>query len=142
MKLINHNFPLYLLVFGHDIILKGNWKERNLMVKIFLGLFIYSHLCFAEDREPHKSVQISIGYFSGQYLIYDCKRASFICVDEYGFQDCQASRDNAIRVSQASLPCAPLKKFPHFDDCEIAQYKEIESPKEKVFCKLKTFKSP
>jgi hypothetical protein len=103
------------------------------MVKLLVFLILSS---FPQDREPHKSVQISIGYFSGEYLIYDCQKGSFICVDEFGFQDCLASRENAIRVSQPNLPCAPLKKFTHFDDCEIAQYKEIESPKEKIFCKL------
>lgn len=101
---------------------------------LFINFFQYSS---AEIREPHKSVQISIGYFSGEYLIYDCKKGSFACVDEESNEDCEAARAHSIKISELNLPCAPLKKFPHFEDCEAAQYQQIESPKKKHFCLLK-----
>ena len=113
------------------------------MVRIssnLLVLLIFLQTSLAEQREPHKSVQISIGYFSGEYLIYDCWKGNFACVDAESFEDCQESRNHSIKISEFKLPCAPLKKFPHFDDCEEAQYKEIESPKKKVFCNLKRSK--
>ena len=105
-----------------------------------LVLLIFLQTSPAQEREPHKSMQISIGYFSGEYLIYDCKKGHFACVDVDSFEDCQESRAHFIKISEPTLPCAPLKKFPHFDDCEKAQYKEIESPKKREFCFLKRSK--
>jgi len=105
-----------------------------------LVLLIFLQTSHAQPREPHKSMQISIGYFSGEYLIYDCIKGNFACVDADSFEDCQEARAFSIKISQSILPCAPLKKYPHFDDCEKAQYKEIESPKKKEFCFLKRSK--
>jgi hypothetical protein len=105
-----------------------------------LVLLIFLQTSQAQQREPHKSVQISIGYFSGEYLIYDCIKGNFACVDAESFEDCQESRGHFIKISEPKLPCVPLKKFPHFEDCEVAQYKEIESPRKKEFCFLKRSK--
>lgn len=110
------------------------------MVRIssnLLVLLIFLQTSLAEEREPHKSVQISVGYFSGEYLLYDCKKGHFACVDAESFEDCQESRGHFIKISESILPCAPLKKFPHFEDCEKAQFEEIERPKKKEFCLLK-----
>jgi len=104
---------------------------------ILLFLLVLFQTAFSEVREPHKSVQISIGYFSGEYLIYDCKKGNFACVDEENYEDCKEARAHSIKIAELQLPCAPLKKFPHFDDCEAAQYQQIESPKKKEFCLLK-----
>ncbi len=112
------------------------------MYKFFLIFLLFLPTLPAQERrEPHKSIQISKAFFSGEYLIYDCQKGFFACVDEFGFQDCQAARDHSIEVGKKNLPCAPLKKFPYFEDCENAQKKEIESPKQKVFCFLKTSKN-
>lgn len=91
------------------------------------------------SKEPHQSVQISQGYFSGKYLIYDCGRKNFACVDEFGFLDCLTAREHSIKILDLNLPCAPLKKFDQFDECETAQYQEIESPKHKPFCLLNSY---
>ena len=114
------------------------------MAKFFanlLVLLIFFPPAFAQRKEPHKSIQISVGYFSGQYLIYDCKKGFFACVDEDGFEDCRGSREFSIKILEAILPCAPLRKYPHYDDCWAAQKEEIESPKKKEFCFLKRDKS-
>lgn len=103
-----------------------------------LGLFLLFliPLGFAEQDylEPHAPVQISEIYTSGEYLIFDCKKRFYVCVDALNFEQCGEDRQFAIKQGYLNLPCAPLKKFDHHQYCVHAQYEKIYGAFNKEFC--------
>lgn len=73
-------------------------------------------------------------YRRGKYLIYDCRRKFFVCVNGEGFSSCQESRDEAKEERLASLPCAPLRTFDDEEQCVLKQQKLVESLTRTDFC--------
>ena len=103
------------------------------MLKLLI-FFLFIPLAQGQRREKHNSVQIAPILKSGRYLIYDCKKKFFACVDEFSYEACQDDRKGAIAKREDFLPCAPLKRFPHYDDCADVQIEKIRQPIKKRFC--------
>lgn len=78
--------------------------------------------------------RISNKWFRGSYLIYDCSRGNFICVNYQGFVRCGEEREEDKKKSRSGLRCAPFKKFSTQELCFKEQYRQIENQKPKIFC--------
>jgi len=100
---------------------------------MFKLLIFFLFLPLAHGQK-HNSVQISHILKSGRYLIYDCKKKFFACVDEFSYEACEEDRKGAIAKREDFLPCAPLKRFPHYDVCADVQEEKIRQPIKKRFC--------
>ncbi|MDH5580755.1 MAG: hypothetical protein OEY33_02535 [Bdellovibrionales bacterium] len=100
---------------------------------LFLSLLL-SLSVFSEDLDTYMGHQITDIYSSGSYLIYDCKKRSFICVDFLNFENCSKERDFAKKQRYLNMPCAPLKEFKHFQYCKEAQYQLIHNISSRDFC--------
>ena len=83
---------------------------------------------------PGKAV--SDEFFSGPYLIFDCRNQTFICVSESGFDACRNMRQTAIKNNKRILDCAPLKLYPNFNACGDAAQDAIDRQVPKNFCYL------
>ncbi|RLA65417.1 MAG: hypothetical protein DRQ88_03295 [Epsilonproteobacteria bacterium] len=103
------------------------------MFKLLI-FFLFLPLASAEKKEKHNSIQVSPLLKSGRYLIYSCKKKFFACVDEFSYEACEQDRLSAIAKREDFLPCAPLKRFPHYDDCADVQEEKIRQPIKKRFC--------
>ncbi|MFZ8934434.1 MAG: hypothetical protein ACO20H_08035 [Bacteriovoracaceae bacterium] len=101
----------------------------TLFVFLLLSLSVFS-----EDLDRHVGHQITETYSSGPYLIYDCKKRSFICVDFLNFESCTKDRDFAKKQRYLDMPCAPLKEFEHFQYCKETQYRMIHNISSRDFC--------
>lgn len=85
------------------------------------------------ERDKYEP-RISDKWFRGNYLIYDCEKGNFICVNLFSFNQCQSQREEDKKQKQTHLRCAPFKKFPTQKKCFAEQYRQIENQKPKVFC--------
>ena len=103
------------------------------MSKILI-FFIFNDFLWAAKNSKHESIRISRNLKSGEYLIYNCKRKFFACVDQFSFDICRRDRESAIKERKGFLICAPIKKFDHYDNCTKAYYELIRQPIEKKFC--------
>ena len=83
---------------------------------------------------PGKAV--SGEFFSGPYLIFDCRQQTFICVSESGYDACRNMRQEAVKNNKRILDCAPLKLFTRFEDCGDAAQDAINRQVSKNFCYL------
>lgn len=85
-------------------------------------------------KETQDEPAISREYFLGEYLIYDCEKGSFLCVNDSGFQLCKGRRESDRYLKKISYRCAPLKKYQNQKECIDAQLQFINNPKQKSFC--------
>jgi hypothetical protein len=92
---------------------------------------LYSFSCLGQtnaqvDAEPSiapkSDFQIDWKYRAGPYLIFDCERNHYACVDTFGNSNCQEERNFAIGKKLISYPCAPLKKFDDKKACVEKTY--------------------
>jgi hypothetical protein len=91
----------------------------------------------AEDKsfiDPKINYQIDWQYVAGEYLIYDCQRSHYACVNKDGSQNCKEERTFAIETKAKSYPCVPLKKFETKSACVGKQYKLVDIEAKKRFC--------
>jgi hypothetical protein len=77
---------------------------------------------------------ISKCYKRGPYLVYDCERGNYACVDKDGFQLCKDFREQSIIKKNKVLSCAPLKKFDQLKLCIKKQKELVDFPVKKYFC--------
>ncbi|MAF78833.1 MAG: hypothetical protein CME63_07940 [Halobacteriovoraceae bacterium] len=85
------------------------------------------------ERERYEP-RISNKWFRGSYLIYDCSRGNYICVNYQSFYKCTNEREEDKKESRPALRCAPFKKFATQEKCFGEQYRQIQNQKPKVFC--------
>jgi hypothetical protein len=77
---------------------------------------------------------ISNTYRNGEYLIYDCKKRHFACVNNESFAYCKNKRKESFELRQSHHPCAPLKKFKEQELCFKKQVELIGQVPNKKFC--------
>jgi hypothetical protein len=106
------------------------------MKKIIYSLlvFLLVSLACAEESIKRAEYKISEKYKGGEYLIYDCEKDFYACVNMEGYELCSTKRQAAIALKEKSYPCAPLKKFEDKKSCLLKNYSAIESGKLKRFC--------
>ena len=85
------------------------------------------------QRERYEP-RISNKWFRGSYLIYDCEKGNFACVNKTGLQRCEREREEDKKESKPNLRCAFFKKFPTQEDCFKEQYRQINNQKPRVYC--------
>lgn len=101
--------------------------ETKLEEKVKSAAQIYD-----ESRNP--DFQIDWKYKAGEYLIYDCERSHYACVNLDGFNNCSEERNFAIEKKSAFYPCAPFKKFADKKSCVEKNYKVVDVGAIKRFC--------
>lgn len=116
------------------------------MIKIFILLLIYSSAVTAQNNqalnnnESYKKQDYPLDwkYHAGEYLIYDCERAHYACVNKEGNDNCREERSEAIEKKLPQYPCAPLKKFENKKECVKENYHIQDIGAKKRFCYPKT----
>ncbi|MCR9206119.1 MAG: hypothetical protein NXH75_16165 [Halobacteriovoraceae bacterium] len=83
-----------------------------------------------QKEEP----RISNKWYRGNYLIYDCSKGNYVCVNDISFLNCGDQRQEDIDARVTNLKCAPLKRFGSQEDCFKAQYSKIHNQMPKLFC--------
>jgi hypothetical protein len=109
-------------------------------MKYFFLLFLISMNSFAETeakiiaQSRKTDYQIDWQYKAGQYLIYDCERRHYACVDLDGNSNCEEERSFAIEKKATIYPCAPLSKFANKKSCVEKNYKIVDINALRRFC--------
>ena len=78
--------------------------------------------------------EINWKYKAGEYLIYDCERRHYACVNHEGNSNCLEERNFAIKKKLNNYPCAPLAKFDDKKSCVEKNYKIVDIDAPKRFC--------
>jgi hypothetical protein len=78
--------------------------------------------------------KIDTRYFAGKYLIYDCERKHYACVDLAGHSKCKEMRQSSIENKSKLYPCAPLSAFDDKKSCVEKSYNLVELNTAKRFC--------
>lgn len=99
-----------------------------------LLIFFASFPALAEIEYQGETKQISKKYYDGQFLIFDCGKSHWTCVDEDGFKECKKDRDLAGKDYRRNLVCMPFKEFKTKKECEHFQQKKVNNPEGKRFC--------
>lgn len=78
--------------------------------------------------------QINWKYRAGRYLLFDCERKHYACVDEDGNDKCSEEREFALSKKAPSYPCAPLQKFKDKATCLKKNYAIVDLNAIRRFC--------
>jgi len=84
--------------------------------------------------EADKLHQYDYRFYAGEYLIYDCKKRHFACVNKNGFEYCRLARKKTKLERHSVYACAHLKSFQTLTNCLEKQYEMIHSLPSKLFC--------
>ena len=113
----------------------------NRRIVFVISLFLSFEINGNEKKKKIEEVDfrrpehfISKIYRSGHYLIYDCHKRHFACVNKGSFEYCQKRRKTALLLKKKRVPCAPLKNFSLLDKCIKNQLKFIGETVNKKFC--------
>ncbi|MFZ4714388.1 MAG: hypothetical protein ACOYL6_11770 [Bacteriovoracaceae bacterium] len=101
-------------------------------------IFVFSlFLCFTAHADLEfigDTIQVSEEYYSGPNLIYDCKKGSYICVDDDNVKECAYRRAEAKKFFRTNLDCAFFKRFENILLCQNYQQKKVNNPEGKQYC--------
>lgn len=73
-------------------------------------------------------------YTAGSYLIYDCIRGSYACVNSAGYENCKEERAFSISKKADQYPCAPLEIFSNKKICLVKNYELLALNAPRRFC--------
>lgn len=109
------------------------------MKLVFIGWCFISTSCFGQPVAeappgPKIDYQIDWKYKAGEYLIFDCERSHFACVNSDGDDNCREERNFAMEKRAGRYPCAPLKKFKDKKSCIEKSYQLVDLNALKRFC--------
>lgn len=109
------------------------------MKLVFIGWCFISTSCFGQPvaeapAGPKIDYQIDWKYKAGEYLIFDCERSHFACVNSDGDDNCREERNFAMEKRASRYPCAPLKKFKDKKSCIEKSYQLVDLNALKRFC--------
>lgn len=85
-------------------------------------------------QKAKEEPRISNKWYRGNYLIYDCSKGNYICVNDISFLTCGDQREADINERLTNLRCAPLKRFDSQEECFKVQYEKIHNQMPKLFC--------
>lgn len=86
----------------------------------------------SEDKLAH--YKMDANYRSGQFLIYDCDKKIYTCVDDLSNEDCKDKRAKNIFMREKLYSCAPLKKYSDRIECLKDNYQIMEKAPFTRFC--------
>ena len=101
---------------------------------IFLSCKVFAQSGNDVIASPKGVYRIDGNYLAGKYLIYDCEKKHYACVDSDGNSRCKELRSDAIASKAQIYPCAPLSAYADKKSCVEKNYKFIESNANKRFC--------
>ncbi len=94
-----------------------------------------------EEERNRSEVQIALEeprisnkWFQGNYLVYDCDKGFFACVNNTSYSLCSSQRTTRIEERNPALGCAPLKRFNTQEECFKVQYQKLHNQMPKLFC--------
>lgn len=108
-------------------------------MKLVLFLF-FIHQSFGQKLEDEfkkdfkSDYRIDEKYSGGKYLIFNCEKSHFACVDYYSFLNCAEERKQAFNKKSTVLPCAPLLKLEDKTFCIKKNYELVYLNAAKRFC--------
>jgi hypothetical protein len=108
-------------------------KKLKLNLYLCLVFLILTPSAYAQDA-VRTEYQITTDYKAGEFLIYDCRREFFACVDLESNEACLLKRNESIKLAEKKYPCAPLRKFKEKRECVLRNYTAIETARLKRFC--------
>lgn len=85
------------------------------------------------ERQKYEP-RVSNKWFRGSYLIYDCEKANFACVNQVGWDLCHEQREDDKKQSKFQLRCAPFKMFATQEKCFAEQYRQVQNKKPPLYC--------
>ena len=105
----------------------------------FLLFILVPNYLFAETKgefveSRRTDYRIDWKYFAGKYLIYDCERKHYACVNLEGNANCLQERKFAIEKKTNMYPCAPLASFADKKKCAEKNYDVVDINAPKRFC--------
>lgn len=111
-------------------------------VSILLPLLMFCLSALAQtEKKIDDSLEAKLSNYkidehnrAGEYLIFDCKKKAYTCVDENSFETCKTRREDSKQKRSRQYLCAPLKKFDDREKCLIENYKAIEAVNFERFC--------
>lgn len=107
-----------------------------MLIILFIPFVVMAEKAEMDDyRKPNYLVDSKLR--AGEFLMYDCRQAVFVCVDSETFDLCDNSRKDAIARKKSSYPCAPLKRFSNKRECLYKNYEMSLGQKMIQFCKSK-----
>lgn len=86
---------------------------------------------FARQKEEPR---ISNKWFRGSFLIYDCVKGHFACVNQVSFYKCEEQRAEDIEENRPRLRCSPFKSFKEYESCIAMNYKKMHNQLPKLYC--------
>jgi hypothetical protein len=106
-----------------------------------MWMLLFIHFSWAQVSElDSQSAELSIKYFAGAYLVYDCQDKHYVCTDEYEYKRCQSNRDHAEKDMDIKLPCVPINKFLDRKTCEEKQKELVSTGRYVNFCLHEDYK--
>ena len=103
-----------------------------------LILFFTKTYAATEDEMLAKNriidYQMDWKYSAGDYLIFDCERGHYACVNEEGNTNCVEERNFVLEKKAKFYPCAPLGKFASKRSCIENSYKIVDINAPRRFC--------
>lgn len=102
---------------------------------LFLSAFNFAFS--AEEKElftKNSEYNVDWKYLAGEYLIYDCERQHYVCVNVTGNENCEEERKYAIEKKLEIYPCAPLQKFADKKSCVLKDYEVVDRMAARRFC--------
>lgn len=117
---------------------------KKLLV-LFLLVSSFAQIRAEDEAQPEKKIDNSLetrlanfrideNFRAGEYLIYDCGKKAFTCVDENSFDTCKLRREESRDKNRRVLLCAPLKKFSNRESCLLYNYELIQKAHTEKFC--------
>lgn len=88
----------------------------------------------SEDFLRGTDIRLSMRYYQGEVLVYDCRDRHFVCTSIDSANECHNERDLLLNKNRFELPCAPIKQFKDHETCVKEQYKRIHEVPETRWC--------
>lgn len=105
---------------------------------IYLFLFFSFNSFPAAEENVNQFVNpnyaIDWKYVAGEFLIYDCTRGHYACVNFESNLNCIQERNYAIERKMKKYPCAALAKFSNKKLCVEKNYKIVDINAPRRFC--------
>lgn len=104
-----------------------------MIIPLFMALISFSS--FSQDVPVYlEEYPLDDRYKAGKFLIYDCQRKHYACVNQDGNNSCIERREESKAKNAGEYDCAPLKTFPDKKNCLLKNYEVVEMNAWKRFC--------
>ena len=128
---------VFMAFFGLNLSVFGQQQDKEEKAK---GKKDEDKMSLEDEQnrgEMQKNIEeprLSNKWFRGNYLIYDCDKGFYACVNRPSFIKCTDQRTIRIEERRPALGCAPLKRFDSQKECFKVQYEKVHNQVPKLFC--------